>query len=76
VSNLAEDRRKSLSKPGGNAIGLANLEPSMAGKWLELLKQVAPALTRIVVPFNPTSAPYADIYLKYFKSTADSYAPT
>jgi putative tryptophan/tyrosine transport system substrate-binding protein len=63
---------RSLSKPGGNATGLVNLEPSMAGKWLELLKQVAPALARIVVPFNPTSAPYADTYLKYFKTTADT----
>ena len=62
----------SLSHPGGNATGLVNLEPSMAGKWLELLKQVAPALVRVVVPYNPTSAPYAELYLTYFKSTAAS----
>src|ERR1700685_2064628 len=61
---------ESLSRPGGNATGLVNLEPSMAGKWIELLKQVAPELTRVAVPTNATSAPYADFYLKYLKSTA------
>lgn len=63
---------ESLSRPGGNATGLVNLEPSMAGKWIELLKQVAPELTRVAVPTNVTSAPYADFYLKYLKSTAST----
>jgi putative ABC transport system substrate-binding protein len=62
----------SLSRPGGNATGLINLEASMAGKWVELLKEVMPRVARVVVPFNPTSAPYADLYLNYFKSTAQS----
>jgi putative ABC transport system substrate-binding protein len=63
---------KSLSRPGGNATGLVNLEASMAGKWVELLKEVMPRVARVVVPFNPASAPYADFYLNYFKSTAQS----
>jgi putative tryptophan/tyrosine transport system substrate-binding protein len=63
---------KSLSRPGGNATGLVNLEPSMAGKWVSLLKEVVPHLSRVAVPFNPASAPYADLYLNYFKSTAQS----
>jgi putative ABC transport system substrate-binding protein len=63
----------SLSRPGGNATGLVNLEPSMAGKWLELLKEVMPRLARVAVPFNPATAPYADFYLNYFKSTASSF---
>ena len=60
----------SLSHPGGNATGLVNLEVSMAGKWIELLKEVMPRLARVVVPYNPASAPYADLYLNYFKSAA------
>jgi putative ABC transport system substrate-binding protein len=60
----------SLSRPGGNATGLVNLEVSMAGKWIELLKEVMPRLARVVVPYNPASAPYADLYLNYFKSAA------
>jgi len=60
----------SLSHPGGNATGLVNLEPSMAGKWVDLLKEVVPHLERVIVPFNPATAPYADLYLDYFRSTA------
>jgi putative ABC transport system substrate-binding protein len=60
----------SLSHPGGNATGLVNLELSMAGKWIELLKEVMPRLTRVVVPNNPATTPYAELYLNYFKSTA------
>jgi hypothetical protein len=60
----------SLSRPGGNATGLVNLEPSMAGKWIELLKEVMPRLARVVIPYNPASSPYADLYLNYFKSAA------
>jgi putative tryptophan/tyrosine transport system substrate-binding protein len=60
----------SLSHPGGNATGQVNLEPSMAGKWVELLKEVVPHVARAVVPLNPVAAPYADLYLEYFRSTA------
>ena len=60
----------SLSHPGGNATGLVNLEPSMAGKWVDLLKELVPHLDRVIVPFNPATAPYADLYLDYFRSTA------
>jgi putative tryptophan/tyrosine transport system substrate-binding protein len=60
----------SLSHPGGNATGLVNLEPSMAGKWVELLKEVVPRVARVVVPVNPATAPYADLYLDYFRSSA------
>jgi len=60
----------SLSHPGGNATGQVNLEPSMAGKWVELLKEAVPRVTRAVVPINPATTPYADLYLSYFRSTA------
>jgi putative tryptophan/tyrosine transport system substrate-binding protein len=63
----------SMSRPGGNATGLVNLETSMAGKWIELLKEMAPHLTRVVVPFNPTTSPYADLYLNYFRSVAPPF---
>jgi putative tryptophan/tyrosine transport system substrate-binding protein len=38
-----------LARPGGNMTGLANFEPSMGGKWLQTLKEIAPALTRVGV---------------------------
>jgi putative tryptophan/tyrosine transport system substrate-binding protein len=39
----------SLARPGGNATGFMNFEYSVSGKWLELLKQIAPSVTRVVV---------------------------
>ena len=41
---------ESLSRPGGNATGFINFEYSIGAKWLELLKQIAPGLTRAAVP--------------------------
>src|SRR5438034_305648 len=39
----------SLARPGGNATGFANIEYGMSGKWLELLKEIAPGVTRAAV---------------------------
>jgi ABC-type uncharacterized transport system substrate-binding protein len=64
----------SLAKPGGNVTGFVNLEPSIAGKWLELLKELAPIIGRVAVPYNPTTAPYAEIYLNNFKSAGAALA--
>jgi putative ABC transport system substrate-binding protein len=47
---------QSLARPGGNATGFTNFEYSMSGKWVELLKQIAPSVTRAAVLRDPTSA--------------------
>ena len=47
----------SLSRPGGNATGFATFEYSIASKWLELLKQIAPGATRIAILRDPSVAP-------------------
>jgi putative tryptophan/tyrosine transport system substrate-binding protein len=60
--------------PGGNVTGFIVMEPGIAGKWLELLKQVAPGVTRVAILFNPTTAPYANYYLEPFKAAARSFA--
>ena len=73
VDPVAQGFVASLSRPAGNATGLANFEPSMAGKWVELLKELFPHMTRVAIPFNPASAPYADIYLRSFRSNAPSF---
>ncbi len=44
----------SLARPGGNATGFMTFEYSMGGKWLELLKQIAPGVTRVAVLRDPT----------------------
>ena len=47
----------SIARPGGNTTGFTNFEPSLIGKWLELLKQIAPSIVRAGVIFNPKTAP-------------------
>jgi len=46
----------SLTRPGGNATGFIIFEYSMGAKWLELLKQIAPGVTRVAVVRNPTQS--------------------
>ena len=46
----------SLARPGGNITGLSNMMPDVAGKRLEILKEIAPDATRIAILFNPANA--------------------
>jgi putative ABC transport system substrate-binding protein len=48
---------QSWARPGANITGFANFEPSMVGKWLEVLKEAAPGITRAAILFNPNTAP-------------------
>ena len=63
---------QNLARPGGNATGFTIMEPTTTGKWLELLKEVAPRSNRAAMLFNPATAPYASIYLNPFKAAAAS----
>jgi putative ABC transport system substrate-binding protein len=61
----------SFPRPGGNATGFTTFEPMMVGKWLELLREIAPRVKRIAILFNPTTAAsYAESYLSPFKAAA------
>src|SRR4051794_4705894 len=62
----------SLPRPGGNATGFVNMEDSMSGKWLELLKEVAPRVRKVAFLFNPNTAPYFHYYLNALKAAAPS----
>jgi putative tryptophan/tyrosine transport system substrate-binding protein len=64
----------SYARPGGNATGFTNFEPTMGGKWLELLKEIAPRLNRATFLFNPVTAPYFEYYVGTFKAVAASLA--
>jgi len=64
----------SLPRPGGNVTGFTLMEPTMAGKWLELLKEIAPRVNRVAFLFNPATAPYAEYYLNPFRAAAASFA--
>jgi putative tryptophan/tyrosine transport system substrate-binding protein len=54
---------KDAAHPGGNITGLTNFEPSMGVKWLDILKELAPGVTRVAVLYNPATAPYTDGFL-------------
>jgi putative ABC transport system substrate-binding protein len=58
-----------LDRPGGNATGFARLEPTLAGKWLELLSEIAPGLKRAAIMF---SAVAASVYIPSFETAARS----
>jgi putative ABC transport system substrate-binding protein len=64
----------SFSRPGGNATGFMTMEGSIAGKWLELLKELSPSVARVAFVLNPAMAPYAEYYLNPFKAAAASLA--
>ena len=66
----------SYAQPSGNVTGFTNLEPTMGGKWLELLKEVAPRVARVAFLFNPVTAPNFEYYLNPFKAAAASFALT
>src|ERR1700756_3693516 len=62
----------SFSRPDGNVTGFTSIEPTMAGKWLELLKEIAPRVARVAFLFNPVTAPYAEYFLNPLKVAAPS----
>jgi putative ABC transport system substrate-binding protein len=64
----------SFPKPGGNITGFITMEPTMAGKWVELLKEIAPRVTNCALLFNPATAPYADYFVVPFNDAAASLA--
>ena len=57
---------ESLGRPGGNITGFVNLEDTMGGKLFDLLKEIAPSVTRAAIMFNPDTAPGAGRY--FFRS--------
>ncbi len=62
----------SLGRPGGNITGFTTYEPTMTGKWLELLKAVAPHLSKVLILFNPNTAPH-HLYTEPLKAGAPSF---
>jgi putative tryptophan/tyrosine transport system substrate-binding protein len=71
---LAQGFVKDLDHPGGNITGFANFSPAMAGRWLSLLKEIAPGLARVGVLYNPETAPYSDAYLQAIAARAPALA--
>jgi putative ABC transport system substrate-binding protein len=63
---------QSLRRPGGSVTGFSLFESSVGGKWLALLKEAAPAVSRVSLLFNPETAPFAEGY----RQSMEAAAPT
>jgi putative tryptophan/tyrosine transport system substrate-binding protein len=62
----------SLPRPGGNITGLMLFEASVTGKWLAMLKEIAPRLERVALVTNPKTAPFYNFYLRAAVSLSPS----
>jgi putative tryptophan/tyrosine transport system substrate-binding protein len=62
----------SLARPDGNATGFTPIEESLGGKWVEVLREVAPRVSRVALVFNPPTATFVKGYLNTFKAAAAS----
>jgi ABC-type uncharacterized transport system substrate-binding protein len=62
----------SFARPGGNATGFITMEPTLSGKWVELIKEIAPHVARCALLFNPKTAPYAHYFINPFQVAATS----
>jgi putative ABC transport system substrate-binding protein len=65
----------SMARPGGNATGFTNVEASLGGKWVEVLKEINPRIARIAVLFDPNTSPGGgSYYLRLVQDGARSIA--
>ena len=62
----------SLSRPSGNITGFTSFQFEMSGKWLELLKEVAPQVGRVGILFGEDAAPYAEKYVRSISTVSRS----
>jgi putative ABC transport system substrate-binding protein len=63
----------SIIKPGGNLTGFSMFEFSVGGKWVDLLKEIAPSLARVAVMFNPDTSPQSKFFMRSIEAAAPSH---
>jgi putative tryptophan/tyrosine transport system substrate-binding protein len=65
---------ESISHPSGNSTGFVNFEPTIGGKWLELLREVAPKIEHVAILLNPKTYPggLAGVQVRFAQSAASS----
>jgi putative tryptophan/tyrosine transport system substrate-binding protein len=66
---IADGLVVSLSNPGGNMTGFTSFNADIAGKWLQLLKEISPSIERVLVIYNPDTAPFG-IFLPVMETVA------
>jgi putative tryptophan/tyrosine transport system substrate-binding protein len=71
---VAQGLVASLARPGGNITGFTNFEPSTGGKWLELLKEAAPQVSRMAIIFRPGLNQFVSMFYDSARQAAASFA--
>jgi putative ABC transport system substrate-binding protein len=71
---VAQGFVQSLARPGGNITGFSYMEPTVGAKWLDLLKEIAPRVTRVAVIFNPDASPYSQLYYRSIETAASKFS--
>jgi putative tryptophan/tyrosine transport system substrate-binding protein len=62
-----------FAKPSGNVTGFSNFQPSLAGKWVQLLKEIAPDVVRATIMFNPATTPNSGLdFLRFAEAAGPS----
>jgi putative ABC transport system substrate-binding protein len=64
----------SLARPGGHITGFTAYEPAISGKWLTLLKDIAPSVRRVALIYNPETGPFGESFWRVFEASAPSFA--
>ena len=69
---------ESISHPGGNSTGFVNFEPTIGGKWLELLQEVAPKIEHVAILLNPKTYPggLGGVQVRFAQSAAPAFHMT
>ncbi len=65
---------QSLAHPGGNMTGFSYVEPSIGAKWVELLKEIAPHITRVALVFNADASPQSWFFYQSMETVASKLA--
>jgi putative ABC transport system substrate-binding protein len=65
---------KNFAHPGGNVTGFTNNDPAMGGKWMELLREIAPRTAHVAVLFNPANPVSLQFYMSSAEAAASSFA--
>jgi putative ABC transport system substrate-binding protein len=71
---VAQGFIESLARPGGNLTGFSYLQPTVGAKWLELLKEIAPQVTRVAFINYPAGSPYGGLFYGSIQLAAARFA--
>ena len=64
----------SLARPGGSITGFTAYEPAISGKWISLLKEIAPSVRRVGLIYNPQTGPFGESFWQVFSAAAPAFA--